>query len=136
MNIDKFRHEIKTYTASLNVYLQKQVVILDEADSLPPKIQKEMKFFLENECINTTVIMTTNEVDEIIDAIRSRCIEIDYDYEFSDEHSDDLKQMMLQRVKENLATEKKEIEETNVMQVINRFFPDLRRINNNLSVHF
>jgi len=136
MNIDKFRHEIKTYTASLNVYLQKQVVILDEADSLPPKIQKEMKFFLENECINTTVIMTTNEVDEIIDAIRSRCIEIDYDYEFSDEHSDDLKQMMLQRVKENLATEKKEIEETNVMQVINRFFPDLRRINNYLSVHF
>ena len=80
--------------------------------------------------------MTTNEVEKIIDAIRSRCIEIDFDYEFSDENSSELKQMMLERVRDNVKTENKEIDEKSAMKVINRFFPDLRRINNYLSVQF
>ena len=80
-----------------------------------------MKYFLENECINTCVIMTTNEVEKIIDAIRSRCIEIDFDYEFSDENSSELKQM-IERVRNNVKTENKEIDEKSAMKVIDRFF--------------
>ena len=128
--------EIKLFSYRVNLFYENQVILIDEADSLPPKIQKEMKYFLENECINTCVIMTTNEVEKIIDAIRSRCIEIDFDYEFSDENSSELKQMMLERVRDNVKTENKEIDEKSAMKVINRFFPDLRRINNYLSVQF
>ena len=93
-----------------------------------------MKFFLENECINTCVVMTTNEIDKIIDAIRSRCIEIDYDHELSDENSYELKKMIFERVRDEIKTEKREIEEKSAMRVINRFYPDLLRIINYLSV--
>ena len=134
VSTEEFRKNIKRFTTSLNLFYENQVLLIDEADSLSPKIQKEMKFFLENECINTCVIMTTNEVDKIIDAIRSRCIEIDFDYELSEDNSDELKQMMFERVRDNVKTENKEIEEKSAMKVINRFFPDLRRINNYLSV--
>ena len=136
VDTDTFRREIKLFSYRVNLFYENQVLLIDEADSLPPRIQKEMKYFLENECINTCVIMTTNEVEKIIDAIRSRCIEIDFDYEFSDENSSELKQMMLERVRDNVKTENKEIDEKSAMKVINRFFPDLRRINNYLSVQF
>ena len=134
VSTEEFRNKIKKFTTSLNLFYEKQVVLLDEADSLSPKIQKEMKFFLENECINTCVIMTTNEIDKIIDAIRSRCIEIDYDFELSDENSYELKKMIFERVRDEIKTEKREIEEKSAMRVINRFYPDLRRIINYLSV--
>ena len=134
ISTEEFRNKIKKFTTSLNLFYEKQVVLLDEADSLSTKIQKEMKFFLENECINTCVIMTTNEIDKIIDAIRSRCIEIDYDHELSDENSYELKKMIFERVRDEIKTEKREIEEKSAMRVINRFYPDLRRIINYLSV--
>ena len=134
VSTEEFRNKIKNFTTSLNLFYEKQVVLLDEADSLSTKIQKEMKFFLENECINTCVIMTTNEIDKIIDAIRSRCIEIDYDFELSDENSYELKKMIFERVRDEIKTEKREIEEKSAMRVINRFYPDLRRIINYLSV--
>ena len=136
VNLEEFRNNIKKFSSSLNIFYDKQVVLLDEADSLAPKIQKEMKVFLEKDCVNTCFIMTTNEVEKIDEALRSRCIEIDFDYELSEENSDELKELMFHRAKKNLTKEEKVFDENTLMSVINRFFPDLRRINNYLSVQF
>ena len=136
VNLEEFRNNIKKFSSSLNIFYDKQVVLLDEADSLAPKIQKEMKVFLEKDCVNNCFIMTTNEVAKIDDALRSRCIEIDFDYELSEENSDELKELMFHRAKKNLTKEEKVFDENTLMNVINRFFPDLRRINNYLSVQF
>jgi len=134
VSTEEFRNNIKGFANSFNVFKSRQVVLFDEADSLSPKIQKEMKFVLENECLKTAMIFTTNEEDNIIDAIRSRCLEIDFDLEFSAENSLELKELIYKRVRDNFYNEKRIIDVKKVQNLINHYYPDLRRINNYLSI--
>jgi len=125
--IDTIRTKIRSFASSVSFGGGLKVVILDEADHLNPQSsQPALRAFIEEFHNNCRFILTCNYPKKVIPELHSRCVGIDFT--IPKEEGKLLKVSMAKRVMEILKVEKVTAKPEAVVEVINRFFPDNRRI--------
>lgn len=130
-NIDTLRNDIKNFASTVSLNGGRKVVILDEADYLNPQsTQPALRGFIEEFSKNCSFILTCNFKNRIIAPLHSRCSVIDFKIENTEKPK--LAGQFFKRVITILETENVTFSEKVVAEVINRHFPDNRRILNEL----
>jgi DNA polymerase III delta prime subunit len=82
--IDTIRHKIIGFSQTKSFDGGIKVVILDEADSLSGDGARALRNVMEEYSSNTRFILTANYKHRIIEAIRSRCILLNFDHNIAD----------------------------------------------------
>lgn len=130
-NIDMLRNEIREFASSISFSGGRKYVILDEADYLNPNsTQPALRNFMEEYSRNCGFILTANYRNRIIDPLHSRCSVIDFKIEKEDKPK--MASQFFKRVSNILQKEGVDFEPAAVVEVVKKFFPDNRRILNEL----
>lgn len=128
--IDVLRNKIKNYASSVSLTGGRKVVIIDEADYLNPNsTQPALRGAIEEFSSNCSFIFTCNFKNRIIDPIHSRCAVVDFKV---NGQKAKLATQFFKRVEWILETENIKYEKDVVATVITKYFPDGRRILNEL----
>lgn len=129
--IDTLRNDIKNFASTVSLNGGRKVVILDEADYLNPQsTQPALRGFIEEFSKNCSFILTCNFKNRIIAPLHSRCSVIDFKIDNSEKPK--LAGQFFKRVLTVLKTEEVQANDKVVAELINRHFPDNRRILNEL----
>ena len=130
-NIDTLRHEILNFASSVSLSGGRKYVILDEADYLNANsTQPALRNFMEEFSKNCGFILTCNFKNRIIEPLHSRCSVIDFKISKSDMAK--LAMQFLKRLETILQTENIEYDKAVIAQVIQKHFPDWRRVLNEI----
>lgn len=125
--IDILRTKIKDFAASLSLDGKRQCIILDEADYLNPNsTQPALRGLMEEFAINCSFILTCNHGNRIIPALHSRCAGVAFTMPADERKS--LKVQTFTRIKSILDAEHVTADDTLLVEVIKRWWPDLRRM--------
>lgn len=133
LNVDKdtLRTDIQRYASSMSLTGGRKYVILDEADYLSPNhVQPALRNFMEEFSGNCGFILTCNFKNKLIAPLHSRCSVIDFTITGAERA--ELAKQFHARVcwildQENISYDRKVVAE-----VIRKFFPDWRRVLNEL----
>ena len=129
--IDTLRTKIKNFASSVSLAGGRKYVILDEADYCNAEtVQPALRNFMEEYSKNCGFIMTCNFVNKIIQPLHSRCSVVEFKISNADKPK--MASDFFSRVKTILKTENVSFEDKVVAEVINKHFPDNRRILNEL----
>lgn len=128
--IDVLRTKITQFASTTSFEGNKKVVICDEADHITPAAQAGFRAFIEEFSNNCTFIFTCNFKNRLIEAIHSRCKVIDF--KISNKDKPALAAMFFKRITQILASENIEYDKKVVAELINKHFPDFRRVLNEL----
>jgi DNA polymerase III delta prime subunit len=128
--IDTIRNKVTQFASSKSFSSSVKVIILDEADSLTPEAQKAIRGVFEEFYRNCRFILTCNYKNKLIEAIHSRCSVIDFSITPSNKPSLALK--LLDRIEHILTSESVKYDKEVLVQLIMKFFPDFRRLINEL----
>lgn len=130
-NIDTLRTEIKNFASSVSFSGGRKYVILDEADYLNPQsTQPALRNFMEEYSKNCGFILTCNFLNRIIEPLHSRCSVIEF--KLPKDERTAMAAEMYKRCKEILEKENIEFDNKVVAEVVKKFFPDNRRVLNEL----
>lgn len=130
-NIDTLRTKIRTFASTVSISGNKKIVILDEFDySNANSIQPALRGAIEEFADNCRFIITCNYKNRIISPIHSRCTNIEFT--IPSEERPVLAAQFMQRVKTILDTEGIPYEDKVLAQLITKYFPDFRRVLNEL----
>jgi DNA polymerase III delta prime subunit len=129
--IDVLRSKIKSFASSVSLTAAKKVVILDEADYLNPNsTQPALRGFIEEFSNNCRFIFTCNFKNRIIEPLHSRCAVVEFKIENKDKPK--IAAGFYRRVIDILSHENVEADSKVVAELITKYFPDYRRILNEL----
>ena len=129
--IDTLRNEITNFASSVSLMGGRKYVILDEADYINPNsVQPALRNFMEEFSRNCGFILTCNYKNRIIEPLHSRCSVIDFKISKSDMAK--LAAQFFKRVQTILETENVTFDKTVVAEIIQKYFPDWRRVLNEL----
>lgn len=130
-NIDTLRTNIQSFASTVSFNGGRKFVLLDEADHVNPNsTQPAMRNFMEEFAGNCGFILTANYRDRIIPALRSRLSNVEFKID-----KGDISKMavgFLKRAEFILKTEKVEFERATIAELTTKFFPDFRRVINEL----
>lgn len=130
-NIDTLRTDIKNFASTMSLEGGRKYVILDEADYLNPNsTQPALRNFMEEFSSNCGFILTCNFANRIIDPLQSRCSRIDFTFESKEKPK--LASLFFKRTLHVLDSEGIEYDEKTVAELINKYFPDFRKVLNEL----
>lgn len=129
--IDVLRNKIKNFASTVSMDGQRKFVILDEADYLNPQsTQPALRGFIEEFHKNCGFILTCNFKNRIIDPLHSRCSVVEFKIPNTDKPK--LAGQFFKRVQDILASEQVQYEPKAVAGVVEKHFPDWRRVLNEL----
>jgi len=128
--IDTLRNEIQHFASTVSFTFSRKYVILDEADYLTNNTQPALRNFMEEFSKNCGFILTCNFKNRIIDPLHSRCSVIDFKIPKS--AMPKLAGQFFKRTIKILETENVTFDKAVVAEVINKHFPDWRRVLNEL----
>ena len=129
--IDVLRTKIKNFASTVSLEGGRKYLILDEADYLNPQsTQPALRGFMEEFHKNCGFIMTCNYKNRLIEPLHSRCSVIDFTIPKSEKPN--LAMDFMKRVEFILQNENVEYDKKVLVEVIQRHFPDWRRILNEL----
>ena len=130
-NIDTLRVKVKQFASTISLSGGPKIVILDEADYLNPQsTQPALRGFIEEYSKNCRFIFTCNYKNRIIQPLHSRCSVVDFTIEAIQKPQ--IAQQIFQRILQILNDENVDYNEKVVVEVINKFFPDFRRMLNEI----
>jgi len=130
-NIDTLRNEILNFASSVSLSGGRKYVILDEADYLNANsTQPALRNFMEEFSRNCGFILTCNFKNRIIEPLHSRCSVIDF--KIGKKEMAKLAMQFMKRVANILNSENIEFDKAVVAEVIQKHFPDWRRVLNEL----
>jgi len=130
-NIDTLRTTVKQFASSLSFNGKRKVIILDEADYLNPQsFQPALRGVMEEFSKNCSFILTCNFRNKIIEPIQSRCSI--KEFKITKEDKKNLIEQCYRRVTKILDVEKVEYDSKILASVLVKFFPDFRRLLNEL----
>jgi len=130
-NIDTLRNDIRQFASSISFYGGRKYVILDEADYLNPNsTQPALRNFMEEFSKNCGFILTANFSNRIIDPLHSRCSVVEFKIEKDDKPK--MAALLFKRAQQILDLEGVEFDPKAVAEVVKKFFPDFRRVLNEL----
>ena len=128
--LDTVRNNAKNFasTVSLTSESKHKVIIIDEADNTTTDVQLLLRAFIEEFSANCRFIFTCNYKNKIIQPLHSRCTVIDFAVNKRDKPT--IAAQFFSRIndildKENIRSDKKVVAE-----LINKHFPDWRRVLN------
>lgn len=128
--IDTLRHEISNFASSVSFSGGRKYVIIDEADYLTTNTQAALRSFSEEFSKNCGFIFTCNFKNRIIAPLHSRFSLIDFSIEKSEKPK--LAMQFFKRVINILEKEGVEYDQKVVAKIIEKYFPDFRRVLNEL----
>ena len=129
--IDDLRTKIKNFASTVSLHGGRKYLILDEADYLNPQsTQPALRGFIEEFHKNCGFILTCNYKNRLIEPLQSRCSTIDFSVPKSEREQ--LAKQFFKRVMDILSKEDIKYEPKAVAEVINKFFPDWRKVLNEL----
>jgi DNA polymerase III delta prime subunit len=130
-SIDTLRTTIKGFASTVSLTDAKKVVILDEADYMNAQsVQPALRGFIEEFSNNCRFIFTCNFKNKIIEPLHSRCAVIDFKIDNAEKPA--IAAGFFKRVTQILKTEGIDFDTKVVVELINKHFPDYRRILNEL----
>ncbi len=130
-NIDTLRVDIQNFASTVSFSGGRKYVILDEADYLNANsTQPALRNFMEEFSKNCGFILTCNFANRIIEPLQSRCSVVNFSINTSDRPK--LAAQFFKRVLTILDAEHVEYEQKAVAELINTYFPDWRRVLNEL----
>lgn len=129
--IDVLRTKIKQFASTVSFSGKPKVVILDEADYLNPNsTQPALRAFIEEFSSNCRFILTCNFKNRIIPPLHSRCAVIEFKLPKAEKPK--IASAFFKRVVSILDNENVAYDGKVVIKVIEKHFPDYRRILNEL----
>lgn len=128
--LDTVRNTAKNFasTVSLLSSSKHKVIIIDEADNTTHDVQLLLRAFIEEFSSNCRFVFTCNYKNKIIQPIHSRCACIDFSINNKDRPK--LALHFFNRLKFILDKEKVEYDQKVLVELINKHFPDWRRVLN------
>ena len=129
--IDVLRNKIKNFASTVSMDGKRKYVILDEADYLNPQsTQPALRGFIEEFSKNCGFILTCNFRNRIIEPLHSRCSTIEF--RIPSEEKPQLAMDFMNRCEVILNNEQIYYNKKVVASLIQKFFPDWRRVLNEL----
>ena len=77
-SVDFIEKNIVRQMTTISLYGNKRIILLDEADGLTEKAQKLLRVPMEKYSNNNSLILCFNDASKIIEPIKSRCLEFDF----------------------------------------------------------
>lgn len=128
--LDVIREKIMSFASTVSLGGNGKCFILDEADHLMPATQAALRNASEELAKNCSFIMTANYPNKIIDALHSRFVGIDFGADKKE--LENMQAEFFFRVTEILDNEQVTYDESVLVQVVQKYFPDNRKILNKL----
>ena len=132
--LDTLRTTITDYASTVSFSGGRKVIIIDEADyMMKDHIQPAMRNFIEEFSNNCRFIFTCNYKNRIIPALHSRCSVVDFRILRDDKPT--LAQKFSKVATNILDGEQIKYQPDVVAQLVVKYFPDFRRVLNELQKH-
>ena len=129
--IDVLRTKIKNFASTVSLEGGRKYIILDEADYLNPQsTQPALRGFMEEFHKNCGFILTCNYKNRLIEPLHSRCSVIDF--VIPKAQKPDLARNFFNRIRKILQEESVKYDDKVVAELLNKYFPDWRRVLNEL----
>ena len=129
--IDTLRVKLKNFASTVSLHGGRKYLILDEADYLNAQsTQPALRGFIEEFHKNCGFILTCNYKNRLIPPLHSRCSVVDFTIQKSEKK--ELAEQFFKKVMNILVVKDIKFEPKAVAEVINKFFPDWRRVINEL----
>lgn len=128
--IDVLRGKIKNYASTVSLSGGRKIVILDEADYITANAQAALRNLMDEFSSNCSFILTCNYKNKIIEPLHSRCVVIEFKITKEDKRT-----LMLQFMKRVcMILDKENIPYTKsvIAPLIEKYYPDNRRLLNEL----
>ena len=128
--LDTVRNSAKNFasTVSLTSDSKHKVIIIDEADNTTSDVQLLLRASIEEFSKNCRFIFTCNYKNKIIDPLHSRCSVVDFSVNKKDKPT--IASQFFVRLNSILEEEKVEADKKVLAELINKHFPDWRRVLN------
>jgi DNA polymerase III delta prime subunit len=129
--IDVLRMKIKGFASSVSLTGGRKVIIIDEADYLNPNsTQPAFRGVIEEFSKNCSFIFTCNYKNRLIDPLHSRCAVIDFKLQNGEKAK--MASAFMKRIDFVLKNEGIESDPKVLAEIIMKYFPDYRRVLNEL----
>ena len=130
--LDTVRNNAKNFasTVSLSSTAKHKVIIIDEADNTTNDVQLLLRAFIEEFSANCRFIFTCNYKNRLVEPLHSRCACIDFSTNSKDRPK--LAAQFFSRIQEIMGAEGVEYDHKVLVELINKHFPDWRRVLNEL----
>ena len=128
--LDTVRNNAKNFasTVSLSSTAKHKVIIIDEADNTTNDVQLLLRAFTEEFSGNCRFIFTCNFKNKIIEPLHSRCAVVEFGIKSKEKPK--LAAAFYTRIQDILQKESIEYEQKVLIELINKHFPDWRRVLN------
>jgi len=128
--LDTVRNNAKNFasTVSLTSESKHKVIIIDEADNTGNDVQLLLRAFIEEFSNNCRFIFTCNYKNKILEPLHSRCTVIEFSIRGKEKQ--EVAHAFFKRINNILEQEKIEYDKKVLAEVINKHFPDWRRVLN------
>lgn len=129
--LDTLRVRIQEFASSVSFEGKRKVVIIDEADYIPADtVQPALRNFIEQFANNCSFVLTCNFPNRLLEPIRSRCVNVAFNIPADEKKT--IATRILNNTCDILDAEGVEYEKKAVASVIKHYFPDFRRVLNEL----
>ena len=128
--LDTVRNNAKNFasTVSLSSEAKHKVIIIDEADNTGNDVQLLLRAFIEEFANNCRFIFTCNYKNKILEPLHSRCAVIEFGIKGKEKQQ--VAAQFFRRLNDILDTERIESDKSVLAELINKHFPDWRRVLN------
>jgi len=128
--LDTVRNNAKNFasTVSLSSDAKHKVIIIDEADNTTSDVQLLLRASIEEFAGNCRFIFTCNYKNKIIEPLHSRCAVVEFGIKGKEKQT--IAAEFFKRLTSILDREKIEADKKVLVQLINKHFPDWRRVLN------
>ena len=128
--LDTVRTNAKNFasTVSLSSEAKHKVIIIDEADNTTSDVQLLLRASIEEFAGNCRFIFTCNYKNKIIEPLHSRCAVVDFSIKGKEKQ--EIAASFFSRLNHILETERIGADNKVLAQLINKHFPDWRRVLN------
>lgn len=127
-SIDVLRNDISTFGHNVALNGNRKLIIADECEKASINLKEALKAEIESLSENVSFIFITNHANMMTDALMSRLQHIEFS--FTEEESKEMKTQIYKRVVEILKLNNCQFEVKAVQTIVNKLFPDFRRILN------
>ena len=128
--LETVRNNAKNFasTVSLSSEAKHKVIIIDEADNTTSDVQLLLRASIEEFANNCRFIFTCNYKNKIIEPLHSRCAVVDFSIKGKEKQ--EIAASFFSRLNHILETERIGADNKVLAQLINKHFPDWRRVLN------
>jgi len=133
-SVDAIRNKIENFSTSVSFDGTPKICLIDEADYLSKNAQAALRRVIEKSSSNCRYIFTANAIEKIDSALRSRLLEIRFD--FTATQKKEALESYVSKLFEKLSKNYADFDKDRIRQLVISSFPDYRAIANKIEFEF